>query len=161
MSPVTKKYPKKPWYLKILKSINFVRKKEYKEILRVWGQGMWLHESESNSLIRQACKNKIFLTIIYISYNSRWMILGWSGFKVYPCVLNSAGHNPTKFTLNMELNVRYCLFHIYNYMGTSEIYILMCFIWRIIIKHQNIKFTFQTHVGLWHLQIFMENDYKS
>ena len=30
---------------------------------------MWLHESESNSLIRQACKNKIFLTIIYISYN--------------------------------------------------------------------------------------------
>ena len=32
---------------------------------------MWLHESESNSLIRQACKNKIFLTIIYISYNSR------------------------------------------------------------------------------------------
>ena len=31
---------------------------------------MWLHESESNSLIRQACKNKIFLTIIYISYNS-------------------------------------------------------------------------------------------
>ena len=30
-----------------------------------------------------------------------WMILGWSGFKVYPCVLNSAGHNPTKFTLNM------------------------------------------------------------
>ena len=32
---------------------------------------MWLHESESNSLIRQACKIKIFLTIIYISYNSR------------------------------------------------------------------------------------------
>ena len=31
---------------------------------------MWLHESESYSLIRQACKNKIFLTIIYISYNS-------------------------------------------------------------------------------------------
>ena len=90
-----------------------------------------------------------------------WMILGWSGFKVYLCIIISAGHNPTKFTLNMELNVRYCLFHIYNYMGTSEIYILMCFIWRIIIKHQNIKFTFQTHVGLWHLQIFMENDYKS
>ena len=33
---------------------------------------MWLHESESNSLIRQACENKIFLTIIYISYNSRF-----------------------------------------------------------------------------------------
>ena len=48
----------------------------------------------------------------------------------------------------MELNVRYWLFHIYNYMGTSEIYILMCFILRLIIKHQNIKFTFQTHVGL-------------
>ena len=48
-----------------------------------------------------------------------WMILSWSGFKVYPCVLNFAGHNPTKFTLNMELNLRYCLFHIYNYMGTS------------------------------------------
>ena len=30
-----------------------------------------------------------------------WMILGWSGFKVYTCVLNSAGHNPTNFTLNM------------------------------------------------------------
>ena len=66
----------------------------------------------------------------------------------------------TKFTLNMELYVRYCLFHIYNYMGTSEIYILMCFIWRIIIKHPNIKFTFQTHVGLWHLQIFKEMTIK-
>ena len=32
---------------------------------------MWLHESESNSLITEAYENKIFLTIIYISNNSR------------------------------------------------------------------------------------------
>ena len=25
---------------------------------------------------------------------------------MYPCVLNSAGHNPTKFTLHMELNYK-------------------------------------------------------
>ena len=31
---------------------------------------MWLHESESNSIIREAYENKIFLTIIYISNNS-------------------------------------------------------------------------------------------
>ena len=31
---------------------------------------MWLHESESNSLITEAYENKIFLTIIYISNNS-------------------------------------------------------------------------------------------
>ena len=31
---------------------------------------MWLHESESNSIITEAYENKIFLTIIYISYNS-------------------------------------------------------------------------------------------
>ena len=37
MSPITydQKVPKKPRYLKILKSINFVSKKEYKVILRV------------------------------------------------------------------------------------------------------------------------------
>ena len=52
--PFDQKVPKKPRYLKILKSINFVIRKEYKVILRVCGQGMWLHESESNSLIRQA-----------------------------------------------------------------------------------------------------------
>ena len=28
---------------------------------------MWLHESESNSIITEAYENKIFLTIIYIS----------------------------------------------------------------------------------------------
>ena len=33
--PFDQKVPKKNGYLKILKSINFVRKKEYKEILRV------------------------------------------------------------------------------------------------------------------------------
>ena len=32
---------------------------------------MWLHESESNSIITEAYENKIFLTIIYISNNSR------------------------------------------------------------------------------------------
>ena len=32
---------------------------------------MWLHESESNSLITEAYENKIFVTIIYISNNSR------------------------------------------------------------------------------------------
>ena len=31
---------------------------------------MWLHESESNSIITEAYENKIFLTIIYISNNS-------------------------------------------------------------------------------------------
>ena len=69
--PYDQKVPKKPRYLKILKSINFVSKKEYKVILRVWGQGMWLHESESNSIITEAYENKIFPTIIYISNNSR------------------------------------------------------------------------------------------
>ena len=33
---------------------------------------MWLHESESNSIITEAYENKIFLTIIYISNNSRY-----------------------------------------------------------------------------------------
>ena len=32
---------------------------------------MWLHESESKSIITEAYENKIFLTIIYISNNSR------------------------------------------------------------------------------------------
>ena len=73
--PYDQKVPKKPWYLKILKSINFVSKKEYKVILRVWGQGMWLHESESNSIITEAYENKIFLTIIYISNNSHLYIM--------------------------------------------------------------------------------------
>ena len=35
---------------------------------------MWLHESESNSIITEAYENKIFLTIIYISNNSPPMI---------------------------------------------------------------------------------------
>ena len=46
---------------------------------------MWLHESESNSLIRQACKNKIFLTIIYISYNSQ--IMNFQTIKSFILVL--------------------------------------------------------------------------
>ena len=39
------------------------------------GDRGWLHESESNSLITEAYENKIFLTIIYISYNSRILVL--------------------------------------------------------------------------------------
>ena len=38
---------------------------------------MWLHESESNSLITEAYENKIFLTIIYISNNSLDKSHGW------------------------------------------------------------------------------------
>ena len=55
---------------------------------------MWLHESESSSLIRQACKNKIFLTIIYISYNSRAKLQLFpidisNFFLIYQCLLSN------------------------------------------------------------------------
>ena len=36
---------------------------------------MWLHESESNSIITEAYENKIFPTIIYISNNSHPLII--------------------------------------------------------------------------------------
>ena len=41
---------------------------------------MWLHESESNSIITEAYENKIFLTIIYISNNRHESIKKWNTF---------------------------------------------------------------------------------
>ena len=43
---------------------------------------MWLHESESNSIITEAYENKIFLTIIYISNNSHHK--GRAAIRHYP-----------------------------------------------------------------------------
>ena len=45
---------------------------------------MWLHESESNSIITEAYENKIFLTIIYISYNSPSRELILSMLRIAP-----------------------------------------------------------------------------
>ena len=100
--PYDQKVPKKPRYLKILKSINFVSKKEYKVILRVWGQGMWLHESESNSIITEAYENKIFLTIIYISNNSQIknMIL----CRLLERVKSIKSSKPSQISPNLALN---------------------------------------------------------